>query len=300
MTRYTPLWLQAGSYTAGVDRRLIAAVWPNPVVNGCAVTVSTAMNLNVAPGSVVVASANNTGSTLCVSDAVEVVTLDPSPGSGNNRIDVIVCTVASTDIGSGSGDAFTFGFVKGGAVTAGSEVAPTVPAGSTAIAQVRVIGGAANLSAGNITDRRVGMYAKDTLHASVYQNAPFTLNGTPLTMPFDTVYRDPASMFQSSLKGFVVPVTGIYLVTMAVSVAPNASPPTGQFCAVQAMVGGGYQLQTAVHQSMGFGFGPYLSGPVRATAGQLVTHVSFTAGPACAGQGGLGITFMSIDYLGTG
>ena len=113
MTRYTPLWLQAGSYAAGVDRRLIAAVWPAPVVNGCAVTAATAMNVNVAAGSVVVPTANNTGSVLCVSDAVEVVTLATAPASGTNRIDYICCQVASTDIGTAAGDAFNFIAVAG-------------------------------------------------------------------------------------------------------------------------------------------------------------------------------------------
>ena len=153
MTRYTPLWLQAGSYPAGVDRRLIAAIWPAAVVSGCAVTLQSVMNVNVAAGWVVVPAANNSGSVLCVSDAVEVVGPLATLGAGTNRIDLIVCSVTSTDIGTTAGDAFSFGVVAG--APSASPVAPAVPAGSTVIAQVLVIGGqATSIQAGNITDRR--------------------------------------------------------------------------------------------------------------------------------------------------
>ena len=43
------------------------------------------MTVNVAAGQVAVPTQNNTGSTLCTSDAVEVVTLAAAPASGTNR-----------------------------------------------------------------------------------------------------------------------------------------------------------------------------------------------------------------------
>ena len=33
MTRYTPQWLQAGSYAGAYDRRLIGALWPGAGVD---------------------------------------------------------------------------------------------------------------------------------------------------------------------------------------------------------------------------------------------------------------------------
>ena len=153
MTRYTPQWLQTASYPAGSDRRLITALWPSPNASGCAVSVQSAMNLNVAAGWVAVPSANATGSVLCSSDAVEIVTLDAAPGAGQNRIDLVVCQVASTDIGTAAGD--TFSFIKVAGIPGASPAVPATPAGSVALAQVLVIGGSASVVAGNITDLRV-------------------------------------------------------------------------------------------------------------------------------------------------
>ena len=158
MTRYAPLWEQAQTYAAAVDRRLIAQVsgGPYPLVTGCAVTVSTGtMNMNIAAGGVVVPTPNNTGSTLCYSDAVEVVASPTAPASGSNRIDVVVCQARGNDLDGGSNNDFLFQVVAGTVATAGSEVAPATPAGAVALAQVRVIGGAASLNAANLLDRRI-------------------------------------------------------------------------------------------------------------------------------------------------
>ena len=87
MTRYTPLWEQAGSYAAGIDRRLLSALWPAAATTGLAVTATSGMVLAIAPGTAAVPSSNNTGSLLCVSDAIENVTLTAAPAAGNSRID---------------------------------------------------------------------------------------------------------------------------------------------------------------------------------------------------------------------
>jgi len=80
VTRYVPQWLQSGSYAASLDRRLIGALWPAPASSGCAVTaVGTGMDVHVDPGQVAVPSANNTGTVLCTSDAIETLTLAPAP-----------------------------------------------------------------------------------------------------------------------------------------------------------------------------------------------------------------------------
>jgi hypothetical protein len=159
MTRYTPLWEQAGSYPASVDRSLIASVAGAagyPLVRGCAVTVSAGtMNMNIAPGAVIVPTPNNTGSVSCYSDAVEVVTSPVAPASGSNRIDVVICQARGNDLDGGSNNDFLFQVIAGAAATAGSEVVPATPAGAVALAQVRVIGGAASLNAANLIDRRI-------------------------------------------------------------------------------------------------------------------------------------------------
>ena len=296
MTRYTPLWLQAGSYPAAGDRRLISAIWPTAVVSGCAVTVQANMNLNVAAGWVVVPAANNTGSVLCASDAVEVVTLGTAPGAGTNRIDVVVCTVTSTDIGTAAGDAFSFTAVAG--TPSASPVAPTVPAGSVAIAQVLVIGGQATVQAGNITDRRALAAARDTVHARVYQAGAWnSATGTPVGQGFDTVDYDPLAMWNAGSRVFKVPVAGIYLVTGLISVSYVA----GSFAEAAGLKNG-----TAFAASANANNGPYsrvrtmFTGAVKCAAADTLGLSFFTNPGACTGNTGTTETFCAVDYLGTG
>src|SRR6516164_4887555 len=143
MTRYTPLWEQAGSYAASVDRRLIASLWPQPALVGCALTaVAGTMQINVAAGQVAVPSQNNTGSTLCVSGA--------TPGSGQSRIDLIICRPRATDLDGGQNNDFIFDTVQG--VPAASPAVPATPAGTVLLGQVLVPGGSAAVTQANITD----------------------------------------------------------------------------------------------------------------------------------------------------
>jgi hypothetical protein len=154
LTRYAPQWLQSGSYAASQDRRLIGAVWPAPASAGCAVTASSAMTVTVAPGQVAVPTQNNTGTTLCSSDATEAVTLTAAPSSGTNRIDVITCHPRGNDLDGGANNDFIFDFVTGTA--AATPTVPATPAGQVALAQIYVPGGSAAVTAGNITDVRPG------------------------------------------------------------------------------------------------------------------------------------------------
>jgi hypothetical protein len=156
MTRQTPQWLQAGNYSASADRRLIGALWPAAASQGCAVTVAGGnMNVNIAPGTVAVPTQNSTGTTLCTSDAVEVVTVATAPGSGSNRIDIVTCQPRGNDLDLGTNNDFIFTTVTG--TVAATPAAPAVPAGAVGLAQVYVTGGSAALVAGNLTDVRPGL-----------------------------------------------------------------------------------------------------------------------------------------------
>jgi hypothetical protein len=110
------------------------------------------MSANVALGQVAVPTANNTGATLCTSDAVENVTLNPAPGAGSNRYDLIVCHPRGNDLDGGLNNDFVFEVVTG--VAQATPAIPAVPAGTLALAQIYVPGGSASVSAGNIVDRR--------------------------------------------------------------------------------------------------------------------------------------------------
>ena len=157
MTRYTPLWLQAGSYAASVDRRLLAALYPDARTTGMDVSAAgTGMDLHIAPGSFANGTVNGTGSCLCVSDAVETVTLDPAPPSGTDRMDIVYVWPRGADLDGGANDDFIFAIAKGTDAPSGSAQPPTslVPGGAGALALVTVPGGAASIVAGDITDWR--------------------------------------------------------------------------------------------------------------------------------------------------
>lgn len=157
MTRYTPQWLQQGTYSGGEDRRLINALWPTAASTGLAVSTTTGMTLNVAAGQASVPTANGTGSTLCTSTATEQVILDAAPTAGLNRYDLVIVRPRGNDLDGGSNNDFIFDKVTGTA--AAGPVAPATPAGTLALARVYVAGASATIGAGAIVDLRPGRLA---------------------------------------------------------------------------------------------------------------------------------------------
>jgi hypothetical protein len=111
------------------------------------------MSVNIAPGKIAVPVANG-GTALCVSDAVEAVTLAPAPGSGLNRWDLVICQVRGNDIDGGANNDFVFTNVTGTAIGGGADVAPPVPANAQTIASVHIAGGSASINSANLFDGR--------------------------------------------------------------------------------------------------------------------------------------------------
>jgi hypothetical protein len=220
MTRQTPLWLQAGSYPAAYDRRLIGSIWPTAAVTGCAVSVGGGMNMGVAPGTVVAPTANGTGSVLCYSDAAETVTAAAAPASGSNRIDLVVCQPRGNDLDGGANNDFIFTVVTGTA--AATPVAPAVPAGAVVLAQVYIPGGSSSVTAGNITDRRVMTNPTNLYSARAYRQAAFVPTAVaPIVL--DTASFDPSSGFNLGTGLYTCPAAGVYMVTGALSVSSTAA-----------------------------------------------------------------------------
>jgi hypothetical protein len=183
--------LQAGTYSASVDRRLLGALWPAAAVSGCAVTVASGMTVNIAAGIVAVPTGNSTGSMLCTTDAVEQVTLAAAPASGSNRYDLVVCQARGNDVDGGANNDFIFANVTGTA--AASPTVPAVPANAVALAQIYVPGASASVTAGNITDTRiltippVGRHTLGYAQATASQGSITTGSDlTGLTVTFST------------------------------------------------------------------------------------------------------------------
>src|SRR5215472_1181854 len=242
MTRYQPQYIQAGSYAASQDRRTFQNLFGGPASVGCAVTPSAAMTLNIAPGQACVPSPNNTGSSLCTSDAVEQVVIGTAPAT-NSRIDLVVAQARGADLDGGANNDFVFAVVAG--TVAASPVAPAVPAGTVALAQVAVGTNVASITAGNITDVRPhgiglevpvaagapfasyadpmgevwvskgGVYggawkkARDVLYIHVSRAAAWNIGGTAL-IPFDTIDSDLYGLFAVGTSLWTLPVAGLW------------------------------------------------------------------------------------------
>jgi len=259
MTRFTPLWLQSGSYAGSQDRRLIGALWPAPASNGCAVTQGSAMTVNGAAGSVAVPTGNNTGSTLCASDALETVTLTAAPPSGSNRIDLIICRPRGTDLDGGANNDWIFDFVTGTA--AATPTVPATPAGTVALAQIYVGGGVAAIINANITDVRPGGLAVPPASPAAIYRGPFgavTLSGlTPI--PLATPTFDSLAGFTAA--GYVCRLAGTYAVSAVIPIV-----------AVPASNGPAFRIQrNTVDYTTGNGFnGGSVVAPLTYTLADLI------------------------------
>ena len=334
MTRYQPQWLQSGSYAAGQDRRLLGALWPAPASTGCAVSAGAGMVVNVAPGQVAVPSQNNTGTTLCSSDAVEPVTVAAASGS-NPRIDVVICQPRGNDLDGGANNDFIFTTVQG--TPAASPAVPAVPAGAAALAQILVPTGSASVAAGNITDVRpqglsisggaavppytgggIGTYtdpggevwvaktgvnggawrkARDVLHARWYRAAAWsTATGAGVPIVFDTVDFDAYGMWVSGSSGFVAPVAGVYRAGGAFT-APFAA--AGQYVQLTLVQGAAQIAQNTLYGAGAVNGNAAVTDIVRAAAGDVLSVQARTTAVQ-AGLTGRGLTYFNVDYVGTG
>ena len=155
MTRYAPLWQQAGSYAAVLDRSLIGALWPYGGVTGAVISrIANQMQLGVDPGVAAVPMGAGQGAALCRWDGLEVVSFDQAPPTGNSRIDLLTVLVRDGAIDSGPDNDFILKSVAGSPALS-NPVVPVLPARSLRLAQVTVPGGAADLSGATIADYRM-------------------------------------------------------------------------------------------------------------------------------------------------
>jgi len=160
MTLLAPLWAQNSAYPAATDRHLIGATLGAGVVRSGDLLVGpraagAAMSVDIAPGEVVVPSSIDRGAYLCVSTAIESVSIAAAPGTGQSRIDLIYAEVRDSQAtGAPGGYSDWHMDVVTGTPTTGTPTVPAVPANSVALAQIAVAAGTASITAGLITDRR--------------------------------------------------------------------------------------------------------------------------------------------------
>jgi hypothetical protein len=250
VTRHTPNWLQQGSYSGAYDRDVLGALWPAPASSGCAVTTSSGMVLNVASGRVAVPTQNNTGSTLCSSDAVEQVTITAAPPSGQNRYDLVICRPRGNDLDGGTNNDFIFDVVAG--TPAATPTIPATPAGTVVLAQVYVPGGSAAVTQANIADVRPGGLTPGAasvarVNGRIRQTAATTLTNASI-IPITSMAADPAWPLKGGMtvnnNGLRVPVAGLYHVSFGLGSINGTSNAT--------MAGGGpHRVGLAVNNPNG-------------------------------------------------
>jgi hypothetical protein len=267
MTRYTPDWLQQGTYSAAMDRRVLQALWPGAASSGCAVTAGSGMTVNVAAGQMAVPTANATGTLVCTSDAVEPVALAAAPGT-NSRIDLVVCQARGNDLDGGANNDFIFAAVTG--TVAASPVAPAVPANAVALAQIAVGTGVAAIVAGNITDTRLGgMTVPGHSVARAFRTAALSPASGDSQINLDTATFDPLGLLTPGQGGqFVVTQAGYYQVNGAAQISAAA--------AGDRMMASLYQNNTLtaygtnVHAQGAFSIGSAASDVLRCAAGDRI------------------------------
>jgi len=231
MTRYAPLWQQAGSYPASLDRQLLATIWPNGGATGGVVTaVANTMTLSVAPGTVAVPLQSGQGAALCRWDAAEIVTIAAAPPSGQSRIDLIVVQVRDNTLDSGGNNDFIVTAVTGTPATTGAQVAPAVPANAYALAQVLVGPSIANLNTATITDLRTGPLAAGNRRVKAYATANQSVPAaTQTTVTYAaTEYNTAGADMNVGTGVFTCSVPGRYRVSASVvtNITLSATPFT--------------------------------------------------------------------------
>jgi len=293
------------------------------------------MQLQVAAGQVAVPSQNSTGSTLCTSDANEYVTLPAAPGSGTNRIDLIICRPRGADLDGGTNNDWIWDSVQG--TVAASPTVPATPAGTTTVAQVYVPGGAAAIVAGNITDVRpwglsvggapalpppvttgttvqsftdqngevwvakngvnAGAWkkARDVLHCWYHVTGSITLQTTDTLITHNAMDSDPYGLYNPATGVMTTPVAGKYRLLHAVGTAATA---VGQTLTPKLFVNGSWRFQRWIGAASATSFVYSVDGTTGLAVNDTVSaYATFPVGALVRNDG---TSLFQASYVGTG
>jgi hypothetical protein len=255
------------------------------------------MTVNVAPGTVIVPTPNNTGCTLCLWDATEQVTITASPTSGQSRIDLIVVQARGNDLDGGANNDFILTYVTGTPATTGSQTVPATPAGMLALAQILVAGGSSFIPAANITDVRPGNMPPAPRYAlRAWQSAGLTSGAvnTIQAIPYNAKVFDQANAFSGGL--YTCPVAGIYLARASVS----ASIPAGTSINIRTQKNGTDDAFANLSNGTGTNAAivPQVVSMISCAAGDTI-GAAWQTGTASIPVRAVAIEmFITIDYLG--
>jgi hypothetical protein len=254
MTRYAPLWQQAGSYAASLDRSLISTLFPGGGgVGAPAAAVANTMTVSVPPGTLVVPLQSGQGCALCRWDAAEIPpALAAAPPSGQSRVDLVIAQVRDNALDAGGNNDFIFLTVTGTPAASNPGV-PATPTNALAVCQVLVPGAVANLNTATFTDRRGGLGAQLAVPAGrAYTTSGGSLLAGWATFAVATVTDLRGGMINNG-AGLVVPRPGLYLMSTNVTVNGVASGGT--------LIGGLYKNGAILVQGSSVEGGTGVAGP---------------------------------------
>jgi hypothetical protein len=194
--RTPPSWLQNGSHPAENDRLSTQALYATTGIIGStslAVTQNSpaGMSVRVASGwaAVIGTTQANMGAYTVFNDAQDVLTITTADPT-NPRIDLVCATVRDAYY-TGAFNDVILQVVAG--TSAGSPVAPTLPANSISLATIAVGAAVTSIVTANITDTRVAVTSNLNISALPSQTGNsgkyLTTNGT--TASWATITTDP-------------------------------------------------------------------------------------------------------------
>jgi hypothetical protein len=293
MARYAPLWQQANTYPAALDRALLAAIWPNGGAMGNPpVTVLNTLNVSVPAGSAAVPLGQDGTVALCRWDAPEVVTLNAGPGAGTSRIDLICCTVRDSAL-SGPDNDFVIQVLTGQA--GASPQPPNVPINGLVLAQVLVPANVANLNTATLTDMRPPLRGR--AFARVWRNAAYTITTTRALLTFDSVTEDLSGGYSPATGLYTCRWPGVYRVVSHVGHSTNAGAALDMSLRKSGTsafitMGGNTGSADVTGRMLGD------TGPFRCVAGDTLGVELWTNTATRTLLTGVGMSWAAFEYLG--
>ena len=243
MARSQPLWQQAGSYSATLDRQIMRALWPAGGVNGGHIAaVPDTMDVSIEPGMAGVPLTDGQGTALCVWDEQEIVTFSDAPPTGSRRRDLVICRVRDAAVDGGADNDFVFETVSG--PDAPSDQYPETPAApdnSIPMRLFQVEGGSANLNTAITWDWKHGQFlyaSPPSFYMRTYMH-DFNFGPGIVVMAYGPADpgNDPYGLLEGIYSpncGYRVPTAGYYDIDAVIGVNNSGN----QCLNVQALVNG--------------------------------------------------------------
>jgi hypothetical protein len=199
--------------------------------------VANTMTVSAAPGTVAVPLQSGAGCALCRWDANETPTVATAPPTGNSRIDLVIVQVRDNALDAGANNDFIVTTVTG-TPAASNPAVPATPTNAYVLAQVLVPGAAANLNGATLTDRRLRSLGVPGAAGHISSNIQTVVSSAAETqIPMQlTDFLLGGTTKHADGFGLVVPLAGIYHVSVSFVLGTGGGPATVAVPLVQGLI----------------------------------------------------------------